>query len=224
MDLLNSIMSQMDKPPSLSEKEKAQRQKDKAMALKLEAKRKKMAQDFRTQMEADVAAFLADQQAQSKPYRPMEKFRRSVLHDVAEIAGLISHAFGEEDVDRHLILWKRDFPPSEDELTCRRAGQPWDPDTYYRDKQAAEQLSLKEEIEARKQRKQRQEKVVPKGQAYQAKYEHIIGEDALALHKTELNKSYGMVSADEKKDRRTVEDIQAELRAKKKLKLEAQQP
>ena len=35
----------------------------------------------------------------------------------------------------------------------------------------------------------------------------------------EANKSYGMVSAESKKDKRTVEDIQAEIRAKKKMKL-----
>ena len=40
------------------------------------------------------------------------------------------------------------------------------------------------------------------------------------LEATEANKSYGMVSAELKKDKRTVEDIQAEIRAKKKMKLE----
>ena len=41
-----------------------------------------------------------------------------------------------------------------------------------------------------------------------------------AAKKTETNAQYGMVSAEEKKDRRTVEDIQAELRAKKKQKVD----
>ena len=52
-------------------------------------------------------------------------------------------------------------------------------------------------------------------------YEHLIGnESALdAARVTETNKSYGMVSAESKKDKRTVEVIQAEIRAKKKMKL-----
>ena len=52
-------------------------------------------------------------------------------------------------------------------------------------------------------------------------YEHLIGnESALdAARVTETNKSYGMVSAESKKDKRTVEDIQAEIRAKKRMKL-----
>ena len=57
---------------------------------------------------------------------------------------------------------------------------------------------------------------------YHSKYEHLIGMDSAldAAKKTETNAQYGMVSAEQKKDRRTVEDIQAELRAKKKLKVD----
>jgi len=64
-------------------------------------------------------------------------------------------------------------------------------------------------------------KVAPKTN-YHSKYEHLIGLDSAldAAKKTETNAQYGMVSAEQKKDRRTVEDIQAELRAKKKQKVE----
>ena len=42
-----------------------------------------------------------------------------------------------------------------------------------------------------------------------------------AARKTEgVQASFGMVSAEQKKDRRTVEDIQAEIRAKKRQKLD----
>ena len=43
----------------------------------------------------------------------------------------------------------------------------------------------------------------------QAKYEHLIGKEAAveAARKTEANKSYGMVSAESKKDKRTVEQV-----------------
>ena len=57
---------------------------------------------------------------------------------------------------------------------------------------------------------------------YHEKYEHLIGKDSAleAARKTETNAQYGMVSAEQKKDRRTVEDIQAELRAKKRQKVD----
>jgi hypothetical protein len=50
---------------------------------------------------------------------------------------------------------------------------------------------------------------------FQSKYEHLLGgEAALEASKvdSEENRSYGMVSAEAKKDRRTVEDIQKEIR------------
>ena len=59
---------------------------------------------------------------------------------------------------------------------------------------------------------------------YRQKYEHLIGTEAAldAARVAEAKGSYGMVSAEEKKDKRTVEDIQAEIRAKKKMKLAAE--
>ena len=39
------------------------------------------------------------------------------------------------------------------------------------------------------------------------------------FRKTETNKQYGMVSSESKKDRRTVEQVQAEIRARKRQKV-----
>ncbi len=71
-------------------------------------------------------------------------------------------------------------------------------------------------------RSKKKEKFVPLKGNYQQKYEHLIGKDSAleAAKKTELNKNYGMVSAESKRDRRTVEDIQKEIREKKRQKLE----
>jgi hypothetical protein len=44
--------------------------------------------------------------------------------------------------------------------------------------------------------------------------------ECVSLRKTETNKQYGMVSAESKKDKRTVEQVQAEIRAKKLKRLE----
>ena len=32
----------------------------------------------------------------------MDKFQRSIVHDVADVAGLVGYSFGEEDVDRYM--------------------------------------------------------------------------------------------------------------------------
>merc|ERR1712059_129082 len=143
---------------------------------------------------------------------------RSVVHDVAEIAGLATYSFGEEDIDRHIQVWKKEFSPCEGELAALRRGEAWDP---VKDKQEREEKEWRDKLET--ERSRTLNKVQPKTN-YKEKYEHLIGKDAAlaAAHslKTDENTQYGMVSAELKKDRRTVEDIQAELRAKKRMKLE----
>lgn len=46
-------------------------------------------------------------------------------HEIAEDAGMIAHSFGEEEVDRYIMVFKKETPPSEDELNALRNGQQW---------------------------------------------------------------------------------------------------
>lgn len=38
---------------------------------------------------------------------------------------MLAHSFGEEEVDRYIMIFKKDFPPTEDELNALRNGQEW---------------------------------------------------------------------------------------------------
>lgn len=38
-------------------------------------------------------------------------------------------SFGDEDVDRYIVVYKKDFGPSEDEVYARRNGQQWNAET-----------------------------------------------------------------------------------------------
>ena len=40
--------------------------------------------------------------------------------NVLQVAGLVAYSIGEEDVDRHTVVWKKEFQPSEEELNCLR--------------------------------------------------------------------------------------------------------
>ena len=42
--------------------------------------------------------------------------------------GLSAFSFGEEDVDRHVVLFKKESTPSSEELNAYRKGWTWDPD------------------------------------------------------------------------------------------------
>lgn len=223
-DFLGSLLGKMAGPPRASEKEIAERKKAREMAKKLEERNKQESKIFREKMEGRIDEFLKLPIGEEKNRRlvmePMAKYHRSVVHDVAEVAGLIAHSFGEEDVDRHCVLWRKEFAPCEDELDAHRNGIEWDPVASAREKYEAVKRKKQEE-EEEKQRKKNDRNFVPKTN-YRSKYEHLIGTDSAleAARDVEAKKSYGMVSAELKKDKRTVEDIQAEIRAKKKMKLE----
>lgn len=45
--------------------------------------------------------------------------------DVSEVGGLIAMSFGQEDIDRYTVVYKKDHGPSEDEIHARRNGEEW---------------------------------------------------------------------------------------------------
>ena len=139
MDLLGSILGSMTGPPKGNEKEREERRKAKEMAKKMEEKRASQVKLFRQKIEAKVDAFVKTSVTldRDKPtedgsvrdeklefsnrchhFEPMNQYERSVIHDVAEVAGLVAHSFGQEDVDRHVVLWKKEFTPCEDEINA----------------------------------------------------------------------------------------------------------
>eukprot|EP00092_Neocalanus_flemingeri_P034049 GFUD01037028.1.p1 GENE.GFUD01037028.1~~GFUD01037028.1.p1 ORF type:complete len:230 (+),score=88.25 GFUD01037028.1:62-751(+) len=221
MDLLGSILGSMDasKPKPPSEKERLMKKKQKELAAKLEEKHREAKLKFRTKVETQITDFLKQENGQTLKFSAMDNYHRSVVHDVAEIAGLVTFSFGEEDVDRHIQVWKKEFSPCEGELAALRRGEEFDP---VKEKLEREEREWSEKLEV--ERSRTLNKVAPKTN-YHEKYEHLIGIDSAleAARKTETNAQYGMVSAEQKKDRRTVEDIQAQLRAKKRLKVDNEQ-
>ena len=46
--------------------------------------------------------------------------------EVAEVAGLTSYSFGEEDFDRYTMLFKKESPPTEDEIAAYKRGEEYD--------------------------------------------------------------------------------------------------
>ena len=97
-------MGSMDasKPPPMSEKEKLQKKKQKEMLAKMEEKERQAKLKFRTKIEDKINEFLKNDNERTVKFPAMDKYQRSVVHDVSEVAGLVSHSFGEEEVDRHI--------------------------------------------------------------------------------------------------------------------------
>ena len=148
-------------------------------------------------------------------------------HDVAEVANVWAYSFGEEGVDRRVVVFKREYAPSQRHLNALRRGEEWN-------ERVAETLT--EEREKPPEPRKRKDDFVPNC-SYRDKYRRLIGEEAAlaAARKTEANSSYGCgeffpilpftvpcflfffsVPSENKKDQRSIEQTLADIRAKKK--------
>ncbi|KAF5300750.1 hypothetical protein FQA39_LY10995 [Lamprigera yunnana] len=215
MDLLGSIMSSMEKPPSLTEKEKLIVKKRKEEVEKRQAAEKENLKKFKDSVEKQIIKHFKDLTNTSLKFTPLDHIYRSIIHDVAESAGFLTYAFGTDGVDRYVRVYRKENPPCEDELAARRRGEPWN-DLI---KQNLIRQKIRDKLEKEEELKRKPEKFVPNTN-YKDKYAHLIGHDAAlkAARKTETNKSYGFVPSENKKDIRSIEQTMADIRAKKRLK------
>lgn len=214
MDLLGSILNSMDKPPGANVKQKEANKRENEQMEKMRNKQKEELNRFRKYVEDRLNRFGQDDSRKSIEFQPLDKVYRTVIHDVAEVAGLVGMSFGQEGVDRHMVVYKKEYTPNEDEIQARRDGEEWNADKA---KEYAENRVKKKLIEHEK--TQKSEVVVPHSN-YKDKYVHLIGQEAAleAARKTESNKSYGFVPSENKKDVRSIEQTMADIQAKKRLK------
>ena len=113
-DFLGSILGSMAGPPKASDKEIAERKKARELAKKLEERNKQESKVFRQKIEQQIDTFLKGplgDENRNMTFEVMPKVNRSIVHDVAETAGLVAHSFGVEDVDRHVVIWRKEFAP-----------------------------------------------------------------------------------------------------------------
>lgn len=205
----------MDKPPQISDRQKAlikKQREDHAKYQKVEAEKHK---HFREKVEETISKFLKNESAKQYKFPPMDQVHRSIVHDSAEVASVLAYTFGEEGVDRYILIFKREHAPSEDQLNTLRRGEEWNDEIAKKiqDNRAREATEAKEQEKSRK----RKLKFVPISD-YKQKYEHLIGKKAAleAARKTEANCNYGCVPSENKKDQRSIEQTLADIRAKKR--------
>ena len=79
----------------------------------------------------------------------MVRFYLLVMLDLDLSSMILS--FGQEDEDRHVVIWRKEDPPSDDEINCLKTGRAWDPDLIEREKQE----KLKQDILDEKEEKER---------------------------------------------------------------------
>ncbi|CAL8365064.1 unnamed protein product [Lota lota] len=217
-DLLGSILNSMEKPPTVGDKESRRKAREQAARMKkMQEDEKRKKADFRKKMEKEVSDFIQDSTQPKRKYTPMGKIERSILHDVAEVAGLASFSFGEDEESRYVMLFKKESAPTDDELEAYRKGEEWNPQVAEQRRKLKEQAVLEEAASL-----QTKQLEASPSSNYRDKYSHLIGTSAAkdAAHTLEANSAYGCVPVANKRDKRSIEEAMNQIRAKKKQKLD----
>ncbi|KAB7507963.1 Sperm-associated antigen 7 [Armadillidium nasatum] len=235
MDLLDSIMSKMDRPPVISTQQKKLLKEQQKAAEEAKAKEREALKNFRKKVKHLVYnyitlkmilldrrygeynnEFFQDSTRLKMPFEPMDRVGRSIVRDVADVAGLTTHVFGLEEDERWVMAFKKEYPLSEDELNAYRNGVDWDPDKAKEDALQRERQKKEEEERAKKLRKE------PVPNKFLEKYERLVGKESglKAARVLEANnKQFGFVSSEMKKDKRTIEETLADIKRAKKSKM-----
>ncbi|XP_041443328.1 sperm-associated antigen 7 [Xenopus laevis] len=217
-DLLGSILSSMERPPQVGDQESRRKAKEQAARMKkMQEHERRQKVEFRKRMEQEVSQFIQDSTQTRRKFESMGKIERSIVHDVVEVAGLTSFSFGDDEETRYVMIFKKEFAPSDEELEAYRRGEEWDP-TKAEEKKRLKELTLREaQADAL-----RAPATVRPATDYKDKYTHLIGKEAAkdAAHTLQANKAYGCVPVANKRDTRSIEEAMNEIRAKKRLKHE----
>ncbi|CAH2272472.1 sperm-associated antigen 7 [Pelobates cultripes] len=217
-DLLGSILSSMERPPQVGDQESRRKAREQAARLKkMQEHEKRQKVEFRKRMEKEISDFIQDSTQTKRKFNPMSKIERSILHDVVEVAGLTSFSFGDDEESRYVMIFKKEFAPSDDELEAYRKGEEWNPIKAEEKKRLKEQAQKEAEEDA-----MRAPSSINPNTDYKDKYSHLIGKIAAkdAAHTLQANKAYGCVPVANKRDTRSIEEAMNEIRAKKRLKAE----
>lgn len=196
----------------MKQKKRIEEAKERQQKFKDNERKKKA--DFHSQIEIRISKLLQSSDTKLE-FEPMNKLQRSIVHEFVDTAGLVAHSFGEEEIDRHLIVWKKEHVPCDAELDALRKGEEYNPQNIVLEESRTEETNS--EASGSRKRKVKPEK--QEQEKYFEKYAKIVGGssglDAAQITKT--NTTYGMVPSRNKEDTRSIEETMNQIREKKKL-------
>jgi hypothetical protein len=220
MDLLDSILNGMEKPPSVKKpeiKDKDKREKfEKMQKERQEAarKHKETVNKFRVDMSKRIRDFVntpttSDMNSIKLELKPMSKLYRTIVREICDEYDdeLVVHSFGDDEVDRHCVIWRKGYEPCEEEIRAMKLGVEYKPKNQNDDEQQDDNCDEAADSKT----KDGKDK-------FWSKYEKIIGENASGLESArvaEPARQYGCVPIDKKKDQRSIEEMMDDIRRKK---------
>lgn len=178
--------------------------------------------NFKVKIQNKLAAFLKDDKLATMQFDPMEKVFRSIIIETTEESNssLYCHTFGKED--RYVIIYKN--PPSELEIEARRYGDY----TKWSKEIEAEYKKKKDESEAFANSSTATSSEISGEGSGESREQSKSNKKTKLIHLeceaigTDLNRNYGMVSTELKKDTRSIEQTLNDIQQKKRLKTQHQ--
>eukprot|EP00041_Stephanoeca_diplocostata_P007690 m.111087 g.111087 ORF g.111087 m.111087 type:complete len:195 (+) comp16990_c0_seq16:205-789(+) len=110
MSFLESLLASMDAPPKRDPAVVAAAKARQDMAKRAAKEEREREEKFEAMITTEVEAFV-NGPATIKKFDPMPSDKREILHRMAAKRGVITYAFGEEDVDRRVVCFKSAVAP-----------------------------------------------------------------------------------------------------------------
>eukprot|EP00035_Acanthoeca_spectabilis_P023432 m.449354 g.449354 ORF g.449354 m.449354 type:complete len:231 (-) comp19807_c0_seq1:356-1048(-) len=222
MSFLANLMGKMEKPPERDPVVEALKKQAREAELELRKQEEKEEERFSTRIQAEVDSFIKSA-ATIKRFPSMKSNERAILHTLSAKAGLFPLAFGDEAADeRSVVVFKQSVRPSDKDVELM------DRDVSYEECMAALKVTKKKiaEEEAADRERRRKEAVgsAPvqpvKQSAKKQRIAELVGDVSVAVAPTQKG-DYGMVPAHLRQDKRSLEEVERDMRAKRARKEKA---
>ncbi|ELR13654.1 R3H domain containing protein [Acanthamoeba castellanii str. Neff] len=233
MDLLDSILTSMDKTATQRAAASSKQEREERARLQRQKKAEQEALvKWRAQTEDQMQRFTEDEARKKLIFPPLPKHYRQVLHEIAESHELASHSFGKEEElpGRYSVVFKKDVAPSPDEISVI-ASQVGEGTTEIDLEQILE--NSKAEAEERKAELERKKvelakrksaaKDTPTSPLPSAASPQKNYRDAGAYARVLQGSNSLFVLNTQKRDRRTIEEIQKDMKTIKRPRTEGEE-
>mmetsp|Transcript_31427 Transcript_31427/g.82427 ORF Transcript_31427/g.82427 Transcript_31427/m.82427 type:complete len:270 (-) Transcript_31427:134-943(-) len=216
MSFLANLLGTMDKPPERDPEIEAMKKQSRLAEIEMVKQEEKEEAQFTEKIKGDVAAFIKSAGTTSR-FPPMRASERAIVHTVSAKAGLYPLAFGDEALeDRNVVVFKQTVRPSEKDVELMDRELPYDAcmaALKVTKKRLAEEAARDRERSLKAAAKK--VKVVAATQsAKQQRIAQLVGDTSGPVAPKQSG-GYGMVPAHLRSDKRSLEEVERDMRAKR---------
>eukprot|EP00038_Savillea_parva_P002934 m.119179 g.119179 ORF g.119179 m.119179 type:complete len:238 (-) comp11008_c0_seq3:1408-2121(-) len=221
MSFLKNLMGKMEKPPERDPEVEAMKRQAREAELALRKQEEEEEARFTAHVQSEVDTFIKSA-ATMKRFPPMKSAERAIVHTISAKAKLYPLAFGDDTVDdRSVVVFKEAVRPSDKDVELMDRELPYD---ACMEALRATQKKIAEEEAIDRQQRQKTASAAPpvvtaKPSAKQQRIAQMVGDVSVAVAPKQSG-GYGMVPAHLRQDKRSLEEIEKDIREKKRARKE----